>query len=80
MRPYLEKTHHKKGLAGGVIQGLGPEFKPLFWQKKIIKNKQNKKTVAKKKQLLKLSITHKMPYIQNFCYSIVYITQFWGTI
>jgi hypothetical protein len=34
MRPYLEKTHHKKGLAGGVIQGLGPEFKPLFWQKK----------------------------------------------
>jgi hypothetical protein len=26
MRPYLEKTLHKKG-AGGVARGVGPEFK-----------------------------------------------------
>jgi hypothetical protein len=25
-RPYLERTHHKKR-AGGVAQGVGPEFK-----------------------------------------------------
>jgi hypothetical protein len=33
MRPYLEKTHHKKG-AGGVTQGEGPEFKPQYCKKK----------------------------------------------
>jgi hypothetical protein len=27
MRPYLEKKHHKNR-AGGVAQGVGPEFKP----------------------------------------------------
>jgi hypothetical protein len=37
MRPYLKKTHHKKG-AGGVAQGVGPEFNP---QKK--KEKKRKK-------------------------------------
>jgi hypothetical protein len=26
-RPYLRKTHQKKR-AGGVAQGVGPEFKP----------------------------------------------------
>jgi hypothetical protein len=29
MRPYLEKFHHKKN-AGGVAQGVGPEFKPQY--------------------------------------------------
>jgi hypothetical protein len=29
MRPYLEKPHHKKR-AGGVAQGVGPEFKPQY--------------------------------------------------
>jgi hypothetical protein len=27
VRPYLEKMLHKKG-AGGVAEGVGPEFKP----------------------------------------------------
>jgi hypothetical protein len=31
-RPYLKKTHHKKG-AGGVTQGEGPEFKPQHCKK-----------------------------------------------
>jgi hypothetical protein len=30
---YLEKTHHKKR-AGGVAQGVGPEFKAQYWKKK----------------------------------------------
>jgi hypothetical protein len=29
MRPYLEKTFTKKR-AGGVAQGVGPEFKPEY--------------------------------------------------
>jgi hypothetical protein len=29
MRPYLEKTLHKKGW-WGVAQGVGPEFKPQY--------------------------------------------------
>jgi hypothetical protein len=33
MRPYLENTHHKKK-AGGVAQGIGPEFKPQCCKKK----------------------------------------------
>jgi hypothetical protein len=33
MRPYLEKTHHKKR-AGEVAQGVGPEFKPQYYKKK----------------------------------------------
>jgi hypothetical protein len=32
MRPYLEKTLHKR--AGGVAQGVGPEFKPQYRKKK----------------------------------------------
>jgi hypothetical protein len=32
-RPYLKKTLHRKGL-GGVVQGVGPEFKPQHCQKK----------------------------------------------
>jgi hypothetical protein len=28
-RPYLENTHHNKR-AGGVAQGVGPEFKPQY--------------------------------------------------
>jgi hypothetical protein len=33
MRPYLEKTFHKKRL-DGVAQGVGPEFKTQYWEKK----------------------------------------------
>jgi hypothetical protein len=34
MRPYLEKTHHKKR-SGRMAQGLGPEFKSQYCKKKI---------------------------------------------
>jgi hypothetical protein len=33
MRPYLEKTHHKKR-ASGVVQGVAPKFKPQCHKKK----------------------------------------------
>jgi hypothetical protein len=33
VRPYLEKSHHKKR-AGGVVQGVGPDFKLQYWKKK----------------------------------------------
>jgi hypothetical protein len=32
MRSYLKKTHHKKR-AGGMAQGVGPEFKPQYHKK-----------------------------------------------
>jgi hypothetical protein len=32
-RPYLEKNPSQKR-AGGVAQGVGPEFKPQYWKKK----------------------------------------------
>jgi hypothetical protein len=32
MRPYLEKNHHKNR-AGGVAQGVGPEFKSQYHKK-----------------------------------------------
>jgi hypothetical protein len=31
VRPYLEKTHHKKGLVE-VAQGVGSEFKPQHYK------------------------------------------------
>jgi hypothetical protein len=33
VRPYLEKSQHKKGY-DGVAQGIGSEFKPQYCQKK----------------------------------------------
>jgi hypothetical protein len=33
MRPYLEKTHHKKR-TDGIAQGRGPEFKPQYHKKR----------------------------------------------
>jgi hypothetical protein len=33
MRPYLEKDYHRK-IAGGVAQGIVPEFKPSTAKKK----------------------------------------------
>jgi hypothetical protein len=33
VRPYLEKIHHKKR-AGGMVQGVGPEFKLQYQGKK----------------------------------------------
>jgi hypothetical protein len=38
VRPYLTKTYHKKR-AGGVAQGVGPEFKPQYLKKKKKKKK-----------------------------------------
>jgi hypothetical protein len=32
LRPCLKKTHHEKR-AGGVAQGVGPEFKPQYCTK-----------------------------------------------
>jgi hypothetical protein len=32
LRPYLEKILHKKR-AGGVVQDIGPEFKPQYCKK-----------------------------------------------
>jgi hypothetical protein len=34
VRPYLEKNHHTEERAGGVTQGVGPEFKPQYHKKK----------------------------------------------
>jgi hypothetical protein len=37
MRHYLDKTNHQKR-AGGVAQGVGPEFKPQYHKEKGKKN------------------------------------------
>jgi hypothetical protein len=34
LRLYLKRTYHKKKRAGGVAQGVGPEFKPQYHKKK----------------------------------------------
>jgi hypothetical protein len=39
-RTYLKKTHHKKR-ADGVVQGVGPEFKPQYHKKKERKKEKN---------------------------------------
>jgi hypothetical protein len=44
VRPYLEKTHHKKR-AGGVAQDVGPEFKPQYHKKKKKRKKERKKII-----------------------------------
>jgi hypothetical protein len=33
LRPYLEKTHHKKRV-GAAVEGVDPEFKPQYCKKK----------------------------------------------
>jgi hypothetical protein len=43
-RPYLEKPHDKKKRAGGVAQGVGPEFKPQYHKKK--KKKKERKKIC----------------------------------
>jgi hypothetical protein len=48
MRPYLEKKPLTKR-AGGVAQGVGPEFKPQYHKKK--KKKKEKKRKERKKSL-----------------------------
>jgi hypothetical protein len=37
MRPYLRKNPSQKR-AGGMVQGVGPEFKPQYFKKKLKKN------------------------------------------
>jgi hypothetical protein len=34
VRPYLKNTSHTQKKAGGVAQGVGPEFKPSTTKKK----------------------------------------------
>jgi hypothetical protein len=36
VKPYLKKPYHKN-TAGGVAQGKGPEFKPQYRKKKMLK-------------------------------------------
>jgi hypothetical protein len=43
-RPYLKKTHQK---TGGVAQGVGPECKPQYSQKKKKKKKVSGLTILK---------------------------------
>jgi hypothetical protein len=38
VRPYLKKNSSKETGAGGVAQGVGPEFKPQYRKKKISVN------------------------------------------
>jgi hypothetical protein len=40
MRHYLIKTHYKER-AGGMVQGIGPEFKPNYCKRK--KKRKNKR-------------------------------------
>jgi hypothetical protein len=42
LRLYLENTHHKKR-AGGMAQGVDPEFKPQYRKKKKKKKKRKEK-------------------------------------
>jgi spore germination protein GerM len=44
MRPYLQKTHHKKR-AGRMAQGVGPEFKSQHCQKQTNKQTENNSAV-----------------------------------
>jgi hypothetical protein len=37
-----QKTHHKKNRTGGVAQGVGPDFKSHYPQKKKKKKKKHK--------------------------------------
>jgi hypothetical protein len=43
LRPYLEKNPSQKR-TGGMAQGVGPEFKPQYYQNKT-KNQTNKKII-----------------------------------
>jgi glutamine amidotransferase-like uncharacterized protein len=52
MRLYLKKHHHKKR-TGAVAQGVDPEFKPQYYNKK--KKKERKK--KEKRERTKLSKT-----------------------
>jgi hypothetical protein len=53
MRPYLEKTHHKK--RAGVAQGVSPEFKPHYQEKKeTLRSKNLKKPFKPKGKALQL--------------------------
>jgi hypothetical protein len=46
MRPFLEKIHHEKK-AGGVTQGVSPEFKLQYHKKK----RKEKKKIFKSQKL-----------------------------
>jgi glutamine amidotransferase-like uncharacterized protein len=46
-RPYLEKTHYKKGQVLWA-QGVSPEFKPQYCKKKKKKRKKERKKKKRK--------------------------------
>jgi hypothetical protein len=48
LRPYLEKALHKR--AGGMAQGVGPEFKPQYPKIKIKKKRAGGVAVMQKKK------------------------------
>jgi glutamine amidotransferase-like uncharacterized protein len=51
--PYLEKAHHNKGLV--VAQGVSPEFKPHYQEKKeTLRSKNLKKPFKPKGKALQL--------------------------
>jgi hypothetical protein len=40
-RPFLKKTHHKKGWWSG--SRVGPEFKPQYWKKRKIEGRKQRR-------------------------------------
>jgi hypothetical protein len=46
-RPYLKKCLTHKKRTGGVVQGVGPEFKPLYHQKKKKREREREREMAK---------------------------------
>jgi hypothetical protein len=49
LRPYLKNTHHKNR-DGGVVQGVGPEFKPQYHKNKTKQQQQQKKNPRTEEQ------------------------------
>jgi hypothetical protein len=66
VRPYLEKTLHKKR-GGGVAQGVGPEFKSQYHTKKV------KMEAILKRPYGCYSITVKFPIVAMFFSFIIFI-------
>jgi hypothetical protein len=42
-----QKNHHRRKRAGGVAQGVNPEFKPQYWKKKKKTHSTEKKKVLR---------------------------------
>jgi glutamine amidotransferase-like uncharacterized protein len=68
VRPYLEKTHHKKGLVEWP-QGVGPEFKPQYCKKKKKKKKRIEGHFTKQSVLLEIVKAIKTQKNMSNCHS-----------